>query len=119
MKNDFIFNNKLATESNKNPLNFVDMQESETDMSDERRVHLRIVRQGRRVQTIVEGIKDGDVMERSLQSLLKYFKKKLCNCNGCAKDNVIILQGDHVETLRKYLVDVGGYKSDTIMVHGV
>lgn len=53
--------------------------------------------------TIVNGINDKDTDLGRLAQKLKAF----CACGGTAKNNEIILQGDHREKVRSYLIQIG------------
>ncbi|BBL45584.1 protein translation factor SUI1 [Nanobdella aerobiophila] len=59
--------------------------------------------------TILEGI-DPLIAKDTLKNL----KQKL-GCGGTYKDNIIELQGDHREKIKKLLIDLG-YKEDNIEV---
>jgi translation initiation factor 1 (eIF-1/SUI1) len=52
-------------------------------------------------RTIIENMPDG-------KKISKVLKRKLC-CGGTYKDNIIILQGNHVSELSEYLEN-NGYK---------
>lgn len=66
------------------------------------RVRLETRKWGRAV-TIVNGIDDKDTDLGRLAQKLKSF----CACGGTAKNSEIILQGDHREKVRSYLVQLG------------
>ncbi len=66
------------------------------------RVRLETRKWGRAV-TIVDGIDDKDTDLGRLAQKLKAF----CACGGTAKNGEIILQGDHREKVRSYLVQLG------------
>lgn len=73
-------------------------------------IKLEKVRFGKPV-TIVNGIVANDKELRKLAQALK----SLCACGGTAKDNKILLQGDHRSKVRDYLVRAG-YKAENIDV---
>lgn len=66
------------------------------------RVRLETRKWGKAV-TIVNGINDKDTDLGRLAQKLKAF----CACGGTAKNNEIILQGDHREKVRSYLIQIG------------
>jgi len=53
--------------------------------------------------TVIEGIDAKSVDLGSLAAKLKSY----CACGGTAKDNQILLQGDHRDKVRKVLVQYG------------
>lgn len=67
----------------------------------------------KRIYTIIEGI---DEKEINLDQLAKELKAKLA-CGGTIKENRIELQGDHVQKVRKHLIDAG-FATETIIVKG-
>jgi len=64
-----------------------------------------------RAMTIIEGIDDKDTDLGRLAQKLKAY----CACGGTAKNNQIMLQGDHREKVRKFLVKLG-YPEENIEV---
>ncbi|MFQ5759321.1 MAG: stress response translation initiation inhibitor YciH, partial [Candidatus Bathyarchaeia archaeon] len=66
------------------------------------RVRLETRKWGRAV-TIIEGLNDKDTNLGQLAVKLKTF----CACGGTAKNNQIILQGDHRDTVQSYLIRLG------------
>lgn len=56
-----------------------------------------------RPTTIVEGIDGKSVKLQDLAAKLKTY----CACGGTAKNNSILLQGDHRDKVRKMLVQLG------------
>jgi len=66
------------------------------------RVRLETRKWGRAV-TIIDGINDKDAdLGRLAQKL-----KAHCACGGTAKNNEILLQGDHRDKVRSYLIRLG------------
>ncbi|MBQ3684243.1 MAG: stress response translation initiation inhibitor YciH [Methanomicrobium sp.] len=59
--------------------------------------------------TVIDGL---DPMDIDLDELHKFLKSKLA-CGGTIKDNIIELQGNHRERVKKLLQDKG-YKLDNI-----
>lgn len=59
--------------------------------------------------TVVEGID-----KHQIKDLVKFLKRKLA-CGGSAKDNQIILQGDHKSRIKDLLIQFG-YKEDVIEI---
>jgi translation initiation factor 1 len=66
------------------------------------RVRLETRKWGKAV-TIVDGINDKEANLSRLAQKLKSF----CACGGTAKNEEIILQGDHRDKVRTYLIDQG------------
>lgn len=74
------------------------------------RVRLETRKWGRAV-TIIDGINDKDAdLGRLAQKL-----KAHCACGGTAKNNEILLQGDHREKVRFYLLRMG-YPEENVEV---
>ena len=74
------------------------------------RVRLETRKWGRAV-TIIDGINDKDAdLSRLAQKLKAY-----CACGGTAKNNEILLQGDHREKVRSYLIQLG-YPEENVEV---
>lgn len=65
-----------------------------------------------RPSTVIEGI---DVKSVNLGDLAGKLKTS-CACGGTAKDNLILLQGDHREKVRRLLVQFG-FPEASIEVH--
>lgn len=71
---------------------------------EQQRIRVRMeTRKWGRAVTIVDGIDDKDTDLGRLAQKLKTF----CACGGTAKNSEIILQGDHREKVRSYLVEIG------------
>ena len=66
------------------------------------RVRLETRKWGRAV-TIIEGLNDKDTNLGELAQKLK----AACACGGTAKNNQIILQGDHRDKVHSYLIRLG------------
>jgi translation initiation factor 1 len=62
--------------------------------------------------TVIEGIDVKSVDLGSLAGKLKSY----CACGGTAKDNLILLQGDHRDKVRKILVQYG-FPESSIEIH--
>lgn len=62
-----------------------------------------------RIVTIIEGINNDD-LERTEKNL-----KRLLACGGTSRDSTVELQGDHKNTTKKALINMG-YKEDIIDV---
>jgi translation initiation factor 1 len=60
-------------------------------------------RKWRRYATIIEGLDDRELNVRELAKQLK----SVCACGGAVKSNQIILQGDHRNKTRDFLVRYG------------
>jgi len=70
----------------------------------QQRIRVRLeYRKWHREMTIIEGIDDKSVDLGRLSAKLK----ALCACGGTAKNNQILLQGDHRDKTKKYLVQLG------------
>jgi len=79
---------------------------------EQQRIRIRFeTRKFGRPTTIVEGINDKDTDLGGLAQKLKSF----CACGGTAKNGQIILQGDHREKVRQYLIRLG-YPEENIEV---
>jgi len=74
------------------------------------KVRLETRKFGRAV-TIVDGIDNKDTDLGRLAQKLKAF----CACGGTAKNNQILLQGDHRERVRSYLIRLG-YPEENVEV---
>jgi translation initiation factor 1 len=61
--------------------------------------------------TIIDGINDKDANLSRLAQKLKTF----CACGGTAKNDEILLQGDHRDKVRSYLVRLG-YPEENVEV---
>ena len=62
--------------------------------------------------TVIEGIDAKSVNLSGLAGKLKSY----CACGGTAKDNLILLQGDHRDKVRKVLVQQG-FPEASIEIH--
>ena len=62
--------------------------------------------------TVIEGIDAKSVDLSGLAGKLKSY----CACGGTAKDNLILLQGDHRDKVRKVLVQQG-FPESSIEIH--
>jgi len=84
-----------------------------TEISKEQqRIKLRLeTRKFGRAVTIIDGINDKDTDLGRLAQKLKAF----CACGGTAKNNQILLQGDHRERVRSYLIQLG-YPEENVEV---
>jgi translation initiation factor 1 len=79
---------------------------------EQQRIRVRLeMGKWRRKNTIVDGI---DEKKTDLGRLAKQLKS-ICACGGTAKNNQIILQGDHREMVRTHLVQLG-YAEENIDV---
>lgn len=71
---------------------------------EQQRIRVRMeTRKWRKAVTIVNGIDAKDTDLGRLAQKLKTF----CACGGTAKNSEIILQGDHREKVKSYLIQVG------------
>jgi len=71
---------------------------------EQQRILVRLeTRKWRKKVTIVDGIRDKGVNLSRLAQKLKCF----CACGGTAKNEEIILQGDHRDKVRTYLIRQG------------
>ena len=83
-------------------------------------IHIRIQsRNGRKSISSISGL-DKDL---DLKKLCKYLKKNF-KCNGSVSDDntygkVVILQGDHRENIKLFLVDNNICPEAKIIIHGV
>jgi translation initiation factor 1 len=74
------------------------------------RVRLETRKWGKAV-TVIDGINDKDTDLGRLAQKLKTF----CACGGTAKNNQIMLQGDHRQRVQSYLVELG-YSRENVEV---
>ena len=71
---------------------------------EQQRIRIRLeTRKWGKPTTILEGINSRDTDLHSLAQKLKSF----CACGGTAKNGQIMLQGDHREKVRQYLIRLG------------
>jgi len=71
---------------------------------EQQRIRIRLeIRKWRKTSTIIDGIDSKDTDLASLAQKLKNF----CACGGTAKNDQILLQGDHREKVRQYLIRIG------------
>jgi translation initiation factor 1 len=71
---------------------------------EETRIVIRLeIRRFSKTSTVIEGI---DPKLSDMQHIVKELKSKLA-CGGTAKDGFIMLQGDHREDVKSYLVKFG------------
>jgi len=71
---------------------------------EQQRIRIRLeTRKFGRQTTIVDGINDKNANLAGIAQKLKNF----CACGGTAKNGQILLQGDHRERVRQYLINLG------------
>ena len=71
---------------------------------EQQRIRIRLeTRKWGKATTMVEGVDNKDADLPSLAQKLKNF----CACGGTAKNDQIMLQGDHREKVRQYLIKLG------------
>ena len=71
---------------------------------EQQRIRIRLeTRKWRKLSTIIDGLNNKDTDLASLAQKLKNF----CACGGTAKNGEILLQGDHREKVRQYLIRKG------------
>lgn len=77
--------------------------------------HVRIQqRNGRKCITILEGLEEDLDAKRICKSMRKTF-----NCNGnVTEDDIIQLQGDQRENIKKWLLEQQVAEADQIILHG-
>lgn len=76
---------------------------------EQQRIRIRLeTRKFGKPTTIVDGIDDDANLASTAQKL-----KSLCACGGTAKNGQIMLQGDHREKVRNFLIKLG-YPEDNI-----
>jgi len=79
---------------------------------EQQRIRIRLeTRKFGRPTTIVDGINDKNANLASLAQKLKGY----CACGGTAKNGQILLQGDHREKVRQYLIRIG-YPGENIEI---
>ena len=80
--------------------------------SEDQQITIRIVkRRFGKLTTLIEGL---DEKRMNLKALTKALKTKLA-CGGTVKNSVIELQGNHVERVKKELINLD-FKEDSITV---
>lgn len=79
---------------------------------EQQRIRIRVeIGKWRRKNTIIDGIDDKEIdLGRLVQKL-----KSFCACGGTAKNDQILLQGDHRDRVLSYLVQLG-YPEENIEV---
>ncbi len=80
---------------------------------EQQRVTVR--RETRRWGKTVTVIQGASGRAKDLKTIAKTLKT-LCACGGTAKDNQIILQGDHRERVKQYLTQLG-FQEENIEIH--
>lgn len=71
---------------------------------DQQRIKIRLeTRKWGKATTVIEGVNDKDQDLGKLAQKLKNF----CACGGTAKNSQIILQGDHRDRVKTYLIQAG------------
>ncbi|MBE0520352.1 translation initiation factor [Candidatus Bathyarchaeota archaeon] len=71
---------------------------------EQQRIRIRLeTRKWRKLSTIIDGLDNKDTDLASLAQKLK----NSCACGGTAKNGEIMLQGDHREKVRQYLISIG------------
>ena len=82
----------------------IDICVCEEISKEQQRIRVRLeTRKWGKAVTIIDGINDKDANLSRLAQKLKTF----CACGGTAKNNEIILQGDHRDKVRSYLIHLG------------
>lgn len=66
-------------------------------------VKVRLVKRGKSILTVILNL---NLSEKELSDLASSIKKKL-GCGGAVKEDVIEVQGDKVEQVRKALAEIG------------
>jgi len=91
----------------------------ELSSSRENKVNIRIqMRKGKKAIVSVEGLAD----DLDLKKITKYLKKKF-NCNAHIKSDdtygdIILVQGDHREQIRNFLITEEIIDKNQIIMHG-
>ncbi len=91
----------------------------ELDDSKENNVHIRIqMRKGKKAIVSVQNLAD----DLDLNKIKKYFKKEF-NCNAHIKKDaeygeIILVQGDHREQIRNFLITEKIIDKNKIVMHG-
>jgi len=71
---------------------------------EQQRIRIRLeTRKWRKSVTIIDGINDKETNLSRLSQKLKTF----CACGGTAKNDEILLQGDHRDKVKSYLISLG------------
>ncbi len=91
----------------------------ELDNSKENNVHIRIqMRKGKKAIVSVQNLAD----DLDLKKITKHFKKEF-NCNAHIKEDaeygeIILVQGDHREQIRNFLINEEIIDKSKIVMHG-
>lgn len=71
---------------------------------EQQRIRIRLeTRKWRKKSTIIDGLNNKDTDIATLAQKLK----NSCACGGTAKNGEIMIQGDHREKVRQYLISIG------------
>ena len=71
---------------------------------EQQRIRIRLeTRKWGKASTIIDGLDNKDTDLASLAQKLKNF----CACGGTAKNDQVLLQGDHRDKVRQYLIQFG------------
>ena len=84
-------------------------------------IHIRkMIRNGRKCWTIVEGLE----FVTDVNTICKILKKEVCRCGGSLEMNrekngkLVQLQGDHVDKVKNHLLEKNIVSLDKIKCHG-
>ena len=83
-------------------------------------IHLRIKQRTKKKSiTYIEGIKSLKYNDKEIENLTKKFRTSF-NCSAALKKDVgvIIMQGDHRDNIKNYLIKNNIVKTDQIKIHG-
>ena len=100
-------------------LNNIDTDPFKTETNNQDIIHVRIQqRNGKKTLTTIQGLSK----DLEFKKLLKAFKKEFA-CNGCIIDHkefgeVIQLQGDQRENIKKFLINTDLSDEEHIKLHG-
>jgi len=76
----------------------------ETIAKEEQKIHIKVVkRRFGKLITVVSGLDDKTI---NVKDLAKKLKSKLA-CGGTSKGNVIELQGNHIDRVKKLIIEEG------------
>jgi translation initiation factor 1 (eIF-1/SUI1) len=78
-------------------------------------IHLK--KNGNKYVTSIDGVYNLSQKKDFLKETSHHLKKQLC-CGSCIRDNMIELQGDHIEYIKKYLINEYKVDINNIIIKG-
>lgn len=93
------------------------IKNNKTEIIQENTITLHLTKIGNKFITSIEGMSYLSQDSNFLKSISVYLKKQLC-CGASIKNNNIELQGDHIQTIKKYLINDHKVEEKTIIIRG-